>query len=125
MCVYGHRCEKHFWVSNLQDWINLNGMLNCRLNPINLSWRILFPFAVWLIWKCINQTVFRRKNQNPKLAVEIVNQAMEYMHCVSSPRMPIYKKVKRICGERPVEGWMKLNTNGSSIGNLSVAGCEV
>jgi len=100
-------------------------MLNCRLNPINPSWRILFPFAVWLIWKSKNQTVFRRKNQNLKLAAEIVNQVMEYMHCVSSPRMPIYKKVKRICRERPPEGWMKLNTNGSSIGNPGVAGCGV
>ena len=99
-----------FWVSNLQDWINLNGRLNCRLNPVNPPWRILFPFAVWLIWK------------NPKLAVEIVNQVMEYMHCVSFSRMPVYKRVNRMCYECPPKGWMKLNADGLFVGNLSVVG---
>ena len=97
-------------MSNLQDWINLNGRLNCRLNPINPPWRILFPFAVWLIWK------------NPKLAVEIVNQVMEYMHCVSFSRMPVYKRVNRMCYECPPKGWMKLNADGLFVGNLSVVG---
>ena len=93
---WGWKCRiGAFLVSNLWDWINLNGMLNCRFNPINPLWRILFPFAVWLIWKSKNQIVFKRKNQSLKLATNIMNQVMEYMHCVSSPRMPIYKKVKK------------------------------
>ena len=57
------------------------------------------------------------------MAVEIVNQATEYIHCFSSPRMLICKRVKRICWERPPEGWMKLNKDRSFVGNLGIAGC--
>lgn len=69
------------------------------------------------------QIVFRRESQNPKLAVEIMNQEKEYLHCISSLKVPIYKRVMRIYWEHPPEGWTKLNTNGSSIGRMSVAGC--
>jgi len=83
----------------------------------------VFPFTVWLIWKGRNQTIFRGKNTNPKLASEILSQAMEYTHCVSSPRPPSYKNIKRIRWERPLEGWIKLNTDGSSVDNSGLASC--
>ena len=86
-----------FWDSNLQEWLNFNGRQNGSANLAKIPWRILFSFTFWLIWKNRNQVVFRRKTQNPKLAVEIVNQVTEYIHCFSSPRMPICKRVKRIC----------------------------
>ena len=85
-----------FWDSNLQEWLNFNGRQNGSANLAKISWRILFSFTFWLIWKDRNQVVFRRKTRNPKLAAEIVNQATEYIHCFSSPRMPICKRVKRI-----------------------------
>ena len=36
-------------------------------------WKIVFPFAVWNIWKSRNRFVFSSKNRNLKLAAEIVN----------------------------------------------------
>lgn len=60
---------------------------------------------------------------NPKLASEIMNQVVEYVHYGSSPRSPSFRNIKTIRWERRLEGWMKLNTNGSSIDNLGRAGC--
>ena len=67
--------------------------------------------------------VFNKKNGNPSLALEIVRQALEYYHCVASPGMQTCKVLKGIRWERPPQGWMKLNTDGSANGNPGLAGC--
>lgn len=67
-----------FWGSKLHDLMALNGRQNDRSNPARCPWRILFLFAVWIIWKSRNHMVFRNGNHNLCLAVEIANQAMEY-----------------------------------------------
>lgn len=67
--------------------------------------------------------MFSRKAQNVNLDDEIVNQMFEFIHCMHSPRSPIRMMVKRICWEKPQEGWMKLNTDGSSVGNPGLVGC--
>ena len=46
---------------------------------------MVYPFVVWNIWKSRNNFVFNRKNQNPRLAAEIIKQTMEFM-CAYSPR---------------------------------------
>ena len=76
-----------FWRNNLQDWLSSHSRENCNLVAANPPWKIVFPFAVWNIWKSKNKFVFNRKNRNPNLAVEIVNQATEFIHFVSSPRL--------------------------------------
>ena len=67
--------------------------------------------------------MFKRKNQNPKLAAKIVNQTVEFIHCALSPRTSTLKMVQRIRWERPPTGWVKPNTDGSAIGKSSIVGC--
>ena len=86
-------------------------------------WKMLFPFAVWVLWKSRNHAVFSRKAQNVNLADEIVNQTFEFIHCMHSPRSPVRMMVKSIRWEKPQEGWMKLNTDESFTGNLGLVGC--
>ena len=86
-------------------------------------WRIIFSFVAWSIWKSKNLYVFNKKNQNPYLSTEIENQALEFMYCMTSPRNWILKTNRRICWEKPPAGWKKLNTNGSSIDNLTRVSC--
>ena len=54
-----------FWDSNLHEWLNLNGKQNESANLAKIPWKILFFFAIWLIWKDRNQVVIKRKTQNP------------------------------------------------------------
>ena len=112
-----------FWRSNLQVWLASNGTKSGSLIAANPPWKIVFPFAVWNIWKSRNRLVFNWKNRSPKLAAEIVNQAFEFLHCVASPRVQVGKVVKRMCWERPSLGWKKFNTDGAFNGDARLAGC--
>lgn len=67
--------------------------------------------------------MFKRQNQNPGLVVEIISQTEEFLYCVYSPRGPTHNVIKRICWERPPEGWEKLNTDGALITLSGLAGC--
>ena len=113
-----------FWRNELQDWLSSNGRENCNLVAANPPWEIVFPFAVQNIWKSRKMFMFSRKNRNPNLAVEIVNQATKFIHLVSSPRLQTCKVIKRICWERPPQGQMKLNMDGLSNGDTGLAVCE-
>ena len=67
--------------------------------------------------------VFDGKSKDPKLALVIVNQALEFFRCLSSPRLLTQNVMMRIRWEKPIQSWWKLNTDGSYCGNTSLAGC--
>ena len=126
MCVESARnllSNHEFWRSDLQSWLAFNGRMRSNLCATQPPWKVVFPIAIWNVWKSRNNTVFNKKNRNPSLAIEIVKQALEYYHCVASPRLQTRKVLKGIRWERPPQGWMKLNTDGSVNGNPSLAGC--
>ena len=113
--------NREFWNDDLQDWLRSNGKDNSSHGGFN--WRILFPIAVWSIWKCRNQCVFNGKSYNPRLAACIRDQAVEFLCYVAPPRQAVCNVIKRIRWERPPIGWKKLNTDGSSLGSNGQAGC--
>ena len=112
-----------FWRSNLQDWLMLNSKFKHSLGATQPPWKVVFSFTVWNVWKCRNNVVFNGKSRNPKLDLVIVNQAIEFFHCLSSPRLLTRNVLKRIRWEKPIQGWWKLNTDGSCCGNTSLASC--
>ena len=67
--------------------------------------------------------IFKRKSQNLNLSEAIVNQAVEFLCYVASPRNPTWVVTRSIRWERLAVGWKKLNTNGFVIGSSRQAGC--
>ena len=110
-----------FFGINLSNWLRLN----CKSQQpcaLGISWGILFPIGVWNPWLHRNRVVFKNEAANKIYKFDIIAKAAEYAFlCVKESK-------KRILGiifvkwEPPPQNWHKLNTNGSSLGNLAVLG---
>ena len=77
---------------------------------------------MWNIWKNRNHFVFKGRQQNPSLAKIITNHALEFFFCASQTNTLQTWVTNLVKWDRPKLGWMKLNTNGSSLGNPGIAG---
>ena len=67
--------------------------------------------------------VFNGKPQNPRLAIEISNRAMEFSFCASNSIKPSSMVMKQVRWEKPQGGWVKLNTDGASGSDVDRLGC--
>ena len=67
-----------FFSCNLEDWMALNETSDTVHNQNSPPWKIMFSFAMWMIWKDRNHFVFRGQSQNPRLAKLIVDHALEF-----------------------------------------------
>ena len=101
-------------------------MYNCRdigvQNSGQVPWNQTFMFAIWTIWKGRNQLVFENKKLKSSLALDINHRALEYFHSVGKLLGIKCKIVKQVRWEKPCSGWLKLNTDGASMGNPGLAG---
>ena len=85
-----------FWHFYLIDWLSLIARSNIKMHDTGLPWKVVFPIAIWNIWKSRNVFNFSGKARSPNLVVEIVYQANEYLHCMASPRQEIHKIIRYI-----------------------------
>ena len=91
--------------------------------PNQPPWRILFPFVIWLLWKERNNAGFRGQNFRPGVHSEAMFQVLEFLHCVLNPKIARSRRVIQIRWEKPSLGWVRLNIDGSVLGNPGRAGC--
>ena len=68
-----------------------------------------------------NNKVFQNRDYLPNLASQIISSALEFVLYVKDVHEGKDQTIRTIRWERPVEGWLKLNTNGLSLGNLGLA----
>ena len=119
----GVQPNSSFFEDSLPIWLEKNCKFNgCRV-PNQPPWRILFPFVIWLLWKERNNVVFRGQNFRPGVHSEALFQALEFLHCVLDPKIPGSRRMIRIRWEKPSPDWVRLNIDGSTLGNPGRAGC--
>ena len=76
---------RQFGVTNMSDWLKVN-YLSQELHQTSISWRILFPFAIWSLWKHRNKMCFKNAPSDLSLHKSCINQALEYFNCVGKIR---------------------------------------
>ncbi|KAK9990873.1 hypothetical protein SO802_025858 [Lithocarpus litseifolius] len=112
----------NFMHLSLVDWLSTN-CLDSNLIRINgIPWSIVFPLAVWNLWKHRNNMVFQNSPLNPNLHSLCMKAATEYYYCMGKGLASKRHSVIPVCWYKPQEGWFKLNSDGASLGNPGKAG---
>ena len=120
-----NRVNRSFFSSNLQEWLEENGTKQQVIGCHTIPWSTVFLFAIWLIWKHRNQVVFKEQRLNLNLAKEIARRALEYNFVAGPHKEAIMRIFKPVRWCKLANGWVKLNTDGSSLGNPGQAGGEM
>ena len=82
----------------------------------------MFLFTIWALWKNRNKIAFENSIPNPRLPIECINQVREYHFCMSKAKVATAKFAILVAWNKQKEGWLKLNSNGASFGNLGKVG---
>ncbi|KAF7837231.1 uncharacterized protein G2W53_005713 [Senna tora] len=84
----------------------------------------LAVFTIWHIWKARNNLFFKQKNLVPTLvAKRAIASAAEFHFLTDNKNRSMSQDTRLVRWKPPPEGWLKLNTDGSSSNDLfSVAG---
>ena len=65
----------------------------------------------------------KQQPSNPNLVKVVEMQMREFLYCVVDPSTGKDRHVKQVQWSRPVEGWLKLNTDGSVISTSGLSRC--
>ena len=106
---------------SLGEWLYDNCHSN-RVHHNSIPWSMIFPFAVWFLWKHRNKVVFDNIPLNMNLHNLCLSQALEFFFCVGKVRKVNQRCFIQVSWTKPPKGWFKLNTNGASAGNPGKAG---
>lgn len=104
--------DSNFYVANYMDWI---------VNNINSVRGILFAVTCWTIWKSRNSLIFPNKRWT---TWQIVNQVnILFNDVINTLQQPTQPRIGRnVSWDPPTFPFVKLNTDGSSIGNPGDSG---
>ncbi|KAL0011763.1 hypothetical protein SO802_006871 [Lithocarpus litseifolius] len=110
-----------FFSLDLRSWLENNYKLTSASNHLQISWIVIFAFGIWSLWNHHNRVLFKNLPTSQAIHKDIIHKAVEYALVAQNTitRQPWIER--NIRWERPNKGWYKLNTDGSSLGNPSMA----
>ncbi|KAL0005366.1 hypothetical protein SO802_012927 [Lithocarpus litseifolius] len=110
-----------FYNLDLCPWLKIN--LNFQsLRSDLMPWKVLFSFVVWNLWVHRNNVAFKGVRLNQNLWSHIKHAATEFLFCAGKTGRAVTREARSVRWLRPSPGWVRLNTDGSSLGNPGKAG---
>ena len=106
----------------VKKWLEVNCSSRAISDHLGIPWKIVFPMGIWQLWFARNKFQFRTGVVDNLIHTRCVKDSAEFFAIRSKDRCNKLKKVIRVAWEKPPLGWLKLNTNGSTLGNPGKAG---
>ena len=111
-----------FYGASLLNWLKLNCQSSKISTNSSIDWSILFPFALWSLWLHRNSVAFDRAHNHQDLKAETLAKATKFLYLGINGKQVRTKQKIQVRWQCPPPNWFKLNTDGSSLGNPSLAG---
>lgn len=111
-----------FFHMPLQEWLRRNATAERVVMHQRLSWKIYFPFLCWNLWLARNEQIFKNQSRSQHGLVHIMIQAATNFFFLATLERPIQVRTPTLVRwNAPLEPYVKLNTDGSIIGNTGMA----
>lgn len=104
------------------DWMRLNCHSTKCTSFSGINWGNIFPFGLWGLWLHHNSVVFGQEGVRNDLKQDVVAKATEFSLLGVNARTKDLRTTIKIHWQCPLENWIKLNTDGLSLGNPGLAG---
>ena len=114
-----------FYHMPLMDWLRYNATLDRTILSHKLLWRTYFPFTCWKLWIARNERIFKNQSRTQhNLLYSSVQVATEYHFLAGTISQPPSRipHLVRWYPPPPQFPYLKLNTDGSALGNPRPAG---
>ncbi|KAJ8762621.1 hypothetical protein K2173_008060 [Erythroxylum novogranatense] len=117
---------EQFFSNPIDRWL-LSNIRENQQGVEGVEWRMLFVVGCWLMWKWRNHEVFDENFTRPPNEAMVVYKVAVSFHMSilageTNDFSPNGRMWRNISWLLPSNGWIALNTDGTSKGNLGVAG---
>ena len=93
--------DSNFYVDDLQLWMENNCKDQSHKVRHHPPWKIIFPFAIWGIWKHWNNVIFRDRAAHLDFHQDIVFGASEFQYCALDPLHMGKKTMLQVRWDKP------------------------
>ncbi|KAK7828264.1 putative ribonuclease h protein [Quercus suber] len=112
----------YFYGMNFMDWLRLNVCSVACYGSLGIDWSIVFSIGLWCLWIRRNRVVSQKAKPSLNLKVEVLAKATEYVFVGANVHSAPTKSTIQVKWLQLPVNWFKVNSDGSSLGNLGRAG---
>nr|POE76476.1 putative ribonuclease h protein [Quercus suber] len=100
-----------------------NSTSKATVSQYGLPWKVIFSMGVWHLWLHRNIITFRKRIIDESFHIQCLKKAAEFFAIAMEGRNKSDKQHQAVSWHKPPLGWVKLNTDESSLGNPGQVGC--
>lgn len=106
----------------IENWMETNCNSKVISNHLGIRWKIVLPMGLWHLWLTRNNFLFRSGVVDRMIHTKCIRDSAEFFSIGAKIRCNRMKKMIQVAWEKPPTGWIKLNSDGSALGNPGKAG---
>ena len=115
-------CLRDSFMNPIEKWLELNCKSVISSNVMRIPWKLLFAMGDWHLWLHRNNFAFKTGKVDHMIFQKCIKDGAEFYSTGMKTKAQNYKAIIPVGQEKPPEGWVKLNSDGSALGNSKRTG---